>query len=437
MTDYSNDSAENISPSDFLTNQQRKYPSTPIDTQNFSKYLSKILKEQPKLMESINDESSPDYVQYLLDRLKPRLPPNLLHILETDSVACGLINDSRPNAHCYVHMPRKFVVTINSGLRDFNYRVVRAFSTRISVEGDKQKTNVSFEDTCRIIGDIFLWLSEIGSAHGPNYDITDQQFVLANILTLEVNSFFLAHELAHGIYHISSDPIYGLTIQDFDAEQEEFFADAFAFQLLLGRPKGSVGLPPIELSYAAIELSLMIWKGLELFGIEFEGTHPSAEKRLTSIRQMLAEVYQETETRNIITTLAKPLSEIFERVTDVIKTPRYEAFLDRAAKDMVIELDALLTRCTGGDVPDYVTFYKEAEHLFDNGFSLTLSQHMAKVATDFFGRIGQVDNELDAQQSQEARITFQKYKLFLAYVEQLRPDVKLIFKRALMFNSSS
>jgi hypothetical protein len=98
---------------------------------------------------------------------------------------------------------------------------------------------------------------------------------------------------------------------------------------------------------------------------------------------------------------------------------------------MFSELDALLDRCTGGMVPDYMTFYEEANRFLGHGISLRLSQRMAAVARDWFERMEHVRSEHDKEDSREEWTLFQKYKLFLGYTQKLHPEVKAVFERAL------
>lgn len=423
--------SEELLPAEFVRMRQEEHPATPPQERYFSDYLRQQLKEQPELAARLKEDSREDYALHIISRLKPRLSEPLVRVLETDAVAIGEINDPQPNAHCHPLGPGRFAITFNTGLKDFNYRVVRAFSTRFAPRGESHEEAVSFEDTCRIIGDIFLWLNEIGSSHGPGYPITKDQFVIANILTFEVNCFFLAHELAHGALHLSRSVEVEASDQNIDAEQEEYLADEFALRVLLNRPEGSSDLPAIEISYAAIELSLLIWQGLEQFGVEFEGTHPTGEARLTAIRRVLAEACPEPQTVRAVAAMAEPMRVVFERVLDEIRAPNYEAFLDRAANQLVSELDALLDRCTGGMVPDYMTFYQEANRFFAHGISLKLSQRMAIVARDWFEKMERVRSEHDKAEAREAWILFQKYKLFLGFIQELPSEVRAVFEKAL------
>jgi len=301
------DQSLGMSPAEFVRLRQEEHPATELDERHFSDYLRQQLEEQPDLAARIKQESREDYALHLLCRLKPRLPEPFVQVLETNAVAIGEVNDHRPNARCQPLGPGRFAVTFNTGLKDFNYRVIRAFSTRFAARDKLDREAVSFEDTCRIIGDIFLWFHEIGSAHGPHYPITDDQFRIANVLTFETNSFFLAHELAHGAIHLSQSQCSNESADADDSKDEEYLADEFACRILLNRPKDPSDLPPVQISYAAIELALMIWQGLEQFGVEFEGTHPTAGARLSSIRRVLVESCPSPETARAVAALAEPM----------------------------------------------------------------------------------------------------------------------------------
>lgn len=421
-----------MSPEEYIMQRKLEFARPSVEERYFSDYLSQELKSDPSLENRMRSLGSTDYALHLCSLLRPRLPPQVVQLIDSTAVDIGEVHDPQPNAHCQLLESGCFAITFNTGLKDFNYRVIRALSTRFfPIDGERNEA-VSFNETCIIIGDIFLWLNELGASHGPAYPISDDQFRIANILTFEVNCFFLAHELAHGVfYHDSNKERVEASDATIDPKQEEHFADDFAFHVLMHRPEGSTGLPPVEISYAAIELALLIWKGLELFGVEFEETHPRADQRLNSIRRALEGACKTEDEAKVASSLASPIREVFERVIGQIMAGNYEDFLDRVAKDWLEELEELLDRCTGGSTPDYMTFYSEANCFFNKGISLKLSQRMAEVTRRFFEIMEGSEEAYIHGGSQEAWVQFQKYKLFLGFVEQMHPSVKPIFEGAL------
>lgn len=71
----------------------------------------------------------------------------------------------------------------------------------------------------------------------------------------------------------------------------------------------------------------------------------------------------------------------------LIDPKEYMTFFDHQAKDILSELDQLLDKCTGGMIPDYVSFYSAAGKIFGRGYSHKMLERIAQVIFDFFSDI--------------------------------------------------
>jgi hypothetical protein len=414
---------------EYIKEWQAKFPKILHNDRNYSEYLRQKLTADPGLRHQLEEHPNEDYGETLLSRLKLRLPEELASLIDSRLVAAGEVNDPTPNAFCHT-VEGGFAIIFNVGLKNFVYRIIRAFSTRFAPTAQggatpPESAQVSFEDTCRFIGDIFLWYCETKTARGPDYSITDDQITIANLMTIEANLFFVAHEFAHGLQHLYATP-------PSSELEEELLADRLALQMMLGCSPNDNTSAPVTLSYAAVELALLIWQGLEKFGVTFEGTHPRAADRLVSLRAGLAELCPDEGIRESVENWAKLIRLVFENVMDQIRAENYGDFLKRAADDIMHELDDLLDHCTGGEVPDYYKFYSEAHRFFDQGYSLELSRKIAETASHWLDDMERRRQGVESD-GQEALVKLQKHKLFVGFVNEMEPETRRIFGKALGF----
>jgi hypothetical protein len=367
-----------------------------------------------------------DYAGELFALLWPRLPAEVIKAIESHAVTATELHDPVPNAYCRP-VDGGFAIAFHSGMKDFVYRVIRAVSTRFamqSVDGALETAEaIPFDDTCRYVGDIFLWYRETQSAFGPEYPIRPDQLVLANVLTVEANLFFFAHELAHGIMHIEG------SAPEKDIE-EEYLADQIATTLVLRRNSNDETSPPQLYSYAGIELALLIWEGLERFGIRFAGTHPRASDRLEAVRSALATRCRDAAGRACLESAAKGIRAIFEEMLASIGEDSYDRFLERAAGGILRELDDLLDRCTRTDTPDYATFHAEAGRFFTSGYSLKLSRKIGETTARWLDLLDEWRGG-EGVDFEKAELATRKQKLFLSYVSDLPPQIRRIYGKAL------
>lgn len=352
-------------------------------------------------------------------------------------MAVGEINDPIPNARAKRLNGPAYAVLFNSGLPKFLYRITRALSTRFSVEAEESnRESVSFEEMCRIITDIFFWYVETGQAFGPSYPITKHQMMVASMLAVEAESFFLAHELGHIFNEIK-------TIAEGQSEhiiqlawEDEFAADQFALDTFISSRNHKESPVPLDICYAGAEIAISIFAGLETVGVEFEGTHPPASERLSLLREHLRNRCADDKTYDNITGFAKPLDLVFENIIGALSSPDWQDFLDRAANDVMMQIDSLLEDCTGGMVPDYATFRAAMPEIFERIASYRLYERVARIAADFFSHMEQINNEGDAAVNKESWVAFQKYKLFISTIESLNEPARSLLEEAMGMDSA-
>ncbi|MEL7120331.1 MAG: hypothetical protein AAFO07_12845 [Bacteroidota bacterium] len=285
-------------------------------------------------IKKIGDEQ--DLANRLVGHLGDRLPELIKHKIDNGTINFAEIQKSDPQAFVKEVAENDFAVVIHSGLSEFVYRVVRAISTRIADQKLGVEAGESFDDTIRIVSEIFWWFQETGQSFGPEYKIDEYQIKIASIIATEVESFFLAHELAHVIVpnedKLSSQKlIERLAFGDFKGfiQKEdhphfsEFVSDAIAASIVLGVYNNRVDKNPVlnNLRYVGIEFGLLIFSGLEALGFETSNSHPSFKERIHNVREMTRKWSYDDESWQNLIQIASHLELLFEKIISSINNP--------------------------------------------------------------------------------------------------------------------
>lgn len=421
------------SPSEYINQEKSRYPkklSNPVSINE--PLLSLYDGDKKKCKADLDKISSEDHANSLLHGLIPGVPSFFEDLIKEDIVAIGEINSPIPNAKAVRLNGPTYAVLFNSGLSQFLYRVTRAISTRFTIgEQQTEPEAVTFEETCRILTDIFFWYVETGHAFGPSYSINKEQMIVASMLATEAESFFLAHELGH-IFNEIAAIVKQESSQAIDsAWGNELAADEFALNVLLSSRSRQDSPIPISVCYAGAELAISIFAGLEAIGVEFDGTHPSAEERLSLLRNTLKSRCEDDATYQQVRAFAEPLDLVFNNIIDKLSHPDWQEFLDHAAAEVISQLDEQLDRCTGGRVPDYVSFHQSMPEIFEKLSSYRLYERVAQAAAEFMGHMKKKQIEGKSAANQESWVALQKYKLFMSSISELNEPARSLLEEAL------
>jgi len=302
-------------------------------------------------------------------------------------------------------------------------------------------------ELARVIAEIFWWYQETELAFGPDYEIERSQVVLASALATYAETFLLAHEFGHIYAAQSSEWRKGAKGTNSIDSLEEHVADMAGLLTLLKAVQEGRGPFPRELpvAYAGAELALQIWHLMGRIGMTFvDGDHPPATERIAGLRVVLRQHCSSDGDYDAVTSLASGIEKLFEEVGEIILDPReHQLGYERAAERLVNDLRALIRKCTGGIVPDYMTFYQEAPRILAQGYpEVILERVVGEVAREFraagkmlpkeSGEGGGRDwTEEERQAIRKWGNYFQAFKLFLGLTQHLAEPVSAIYQAAL------
>lgn len=415
-----------MNPREYIAAVKGNFPTRHLNASELPELAKKKWQESggslDELLETINTK---DFAEYLLDLLSPRLPDELIQLFRSGFIAVGAVEDPTPNAFVKRLDGEGYAIIFNIGLRDFIYRVARILATRfvpqVFLPRIPEKPPISFEESARLIAEVFWWLQETGRTFGPDYPIHEQQAMIANLLALEAETFLLAHEIGHvideGSRHQNAAFLkLGDTIPLH--HREEHAADVIGLNLVMELHNNNAERHPFltPLTYAGVEFALLIYQGLELLGFEVDESHPGAPNRIKHLRLEMESRCESEESWRNLSGLAFAIETIFSRMLAIIQDPgEHEEFFNREAERILLELDDLLESCIGSLFPNYMYFHMHAGEIFNRGYSHKLLERIASVAADFFSDVRQLQDGNPVANSQVWK-RFQKYKLLLSHI---------------------
>lgn len=428
-----------MTPSEYIASIKADFPPTALEESSLPNWLKTQLVESGRdIAEFVKSVNQSDWAQMLFDHVKPRLSHPLKSLFESGFIAIGATGNALPDVHLK-RLDTGYAIVFHEGMRDFIYRVSRVIATRFFPTGTVigPSAGDGLKEAARIIAEVFWWRQETGHAFGPQYPVDEFQIRIANLLAMESEAFLIFHEIGHIILDLrdgSSTPLLDLQEEISPSHRDEFTADFLGLQIMLELHNVNAENDAFDaaIKYAAIEFALQIYHGLEESGIELEDSHPAARLRIESIRREMQKRCKDDSVWNSLFGLALAIDSMFEQIVCIIKEPNEHAeFFERAANDVVSDLDQALDRCTGGVVPNYLGFYSIAHEIFGRGYSHIMLQRIAQVAANFFTSASSPDDP-ELKPNNASWVRLQKYKLLFSYIEQyLNEPARTIFLKAL------
>lgn len=404
-------------------------------------------------LEKVTLDDDSDFAEYLLHRLRPRFPSFLTEILDRENVAVGVVNDPTPNAHL-VSLDCGHAIVFNAGLMEFVYRVTRAISTKFIPPGG-EADGLPTVETSRIIFEIFDWYigswQRTGKEHaaGPHYPVSRAQFLLANELAFEAECFFLAHEFGHLLCQLSRTSPLDISALRGDDEDEEAFADKFAFWMLMsawGKPDSKYY--HADLAFAGAFAALRMFEALHgycesAYQKKFSGPHPDASQRIVNLLNWTWDLCRGNEELfQGITKLGAMIDLTLGAVEHTFDCPEFEDYYKRGAAEVISELEELLTACTSNELySDHVTFRQRAHPLLSRGDPTLLMEQVARELVEPLRASEKLSEEelstlSDERKAEEWR-KMRKVMLLFGLVSELREPYQTLWLQALNLDHNS
>jgi hypothetical protein len=397
--------------------------------------------------EVLRNYQEKDYAHRLFEIIVPGLPTSVADLLDKGQIAVGEIGQHSANAYLRVLPDGQYAVLFHSGLAELLYRVARPVSMVLTKDSKDDSEGLTVPELARVIAEIFWWYQESEIAFGPSHETGRCQVLLANAIATYAEAFLLAHEFGHIYATQSSDWRYGAGETHSLDSLEEHLADMTGLLTLLKSVEEGHGPYPRELpvAYAGAELALQIWHVMSQLGVSFvDGDHPPADERIEGLRVVLRQHCSADSDYDAVISFAKGIEKIFSEVVEIVRDPReHRLHYERAADRLVINLRALVSRCTGGIFPDYATFYQEAPRLLDEGYpEVVVERVVSQVAKEFKAAVKLLPQEerksLDREWTETERQAmrqcqghFQAFKLFLGLTQYLAEPVAGIYQAVL------
>lgn len=422
-----------MTPQQYIDSLKKQNNSKPEFSND--KLLKLFKNDQDKaFLEKIGGISNFDFGEYLLYNLRPRLSESTNELIDSGIIAIGEIINPIPNIYVKKIANNKgYAIIFHSGLRDFIYRVTRAYSTQTATHEEHQSNDLmnllNHEEFTRIIAEIFWWFQESQNSFGPSkYPISNQQKLFAGKLTSEVESFLVAHEIGHIIQDIARIEDYNEIPGGTIAHSEEYMADLVGFNIIMDFDNGKDNLFEYQMSYLGIEFVFQIYRALEYIGLEFGNTHPKSENRIKFMRERLKSILSPTD-YDVISSLSVGAELIFDRVLEVLKNPKeYEEYYFHKAQQLENELESLFNEYAKKVPLDYYKFNKKVFKILDEGYPTSILSKMMKIRDDFIEEMKISDlnkNKLD----NEDLFLLNKFKLIMGLIQDMSQPAKSIYSK--------
>lgn len=347
----------------------------------------------------------------------------------------GILDLSEANAKAIPAPNGGWLIIVNWGLPIFLYEVARAISTRFQFEDSNDnrpfgESLLEFDETCRIIAEIFAWYRGVGRPAAFDFPVHPSQVLAANKLAMFAEQFVVCHEMAHFLAGHIQTPFNGRKyMPNLPADvpssswEQELEADRVGLRILLGRDDPALQAKQVD-AYTGANFFLQVMSLFEeLAKIPLAETHPSSILRLKQLRDYAKSLCVDNDSWLGLSHRASVIEQLFAQVRETILKPSPEQ-VERAkqrAKAAHERFEQLLQRCASGIIPDYLSFSHEVVNM--------LSEYPSDaVCATIASSIDRMESHIQTVLRHEVqidRIAYNKFKLLnhLLYLNPLPEGV--------------
>lgn len=347
----------------------------------------------------------------------------------------GILDISEANAKAIPAPNGGWLIVVNWGLPIFLYEVARAISTRFKFQDSFDnrpfgESLLEFDETCRIIAEIFAWYRGVGRPAAFDFPVHPAQAIAAGKLAMFAEQFVVAHEMSHFLAGHIPTPFSGRKYManlsdDVPSSrwEQEFEADRVGLRVLLGRNDPYLQAEQVG-AYTGADFFLQVMSLFEeLAEIPPASTHPPSGLRLKQLRDYARSLCVDDNSWLSLFNHARAIEQLFAQVREAILKPSPEQ-IERANEKAVrahARFEYILERCALGAIPNYLLFSREVVDM--------LSEYPSDaVCSAIASSIDRLEDQIQAvirHEEEIDRITFNKFELLnhLLYLNPLPEGV--------------
>jgi len=440
-----------LTPKELLAELQeatRRYP--PERSRPQSPHLDRLLefeeslgRDRAKIEQDMERwyEENRDWGEELFREVIKNLPEEGKDLFDDSNFfAVGTLDKVEVNAQAIKAGNGGWLILLNIGLFTFLYKVARALATRfVAVDKNGERpygdASIAFEETCRLVAEVFTWYAGAGIPFGSDFPIHPAQLTIANLLATYAEQFVICHELAHHVMgHVTGGTEKNILIANVPVQtsnwnwEQEFEADEGGLRFLLW--KGDVlGGNDTVMRYTGADFFLQVMSLYEeLTNFPGSETHPPSVERLNRLRRFAASLCHDEDSKAALFQRAHVVEQMLQVVRQTLFAPTQEQsrHLEEKSQRLVQRLENLLDKYTGGMTPDYMSFYVNAFQLLEEGPTDILANTISTLMETYRQHLETLTNR---ESTHDDWITFQKLKLLLGFVEKLPAEVQAIIFR--------
>jgi hypothetical protein len=362
-------------------------------------------------------------------------------IFDTLDLAVGELESASFNASA-IPVPgaeSAYVIALNKGLSLLVYEVARTVAGTYNVpmgsESSEPVDLLTQERAARVLFEKLNCYLHLGIPYGDECEVSQQQIIIASMVTTMAERFAYLHEISHIILgHLSGAPLVALEGDWSDARhtthesEQEHEADILAWNMLAGMFVRNMS--ELQMAYAGSSLLLSVSGILEEANdVAAVGTHPPAIRR---------KAYLDEAVKGTLNEFGVPFEQasMIERaMIDRLKSVRAKM----AVLPGECPFGAILDQAASPWIPDYMSFQSMVlsllSHSAPNKLCRAMGYALGRAETEL-GELGWL-TETESEGSNphrgtidDARAPFNKFKLVRGLVGlYLIPEISRFIER--------
>jgi hypothetical protein len=250
--------------------------------------------------------------------------------------------------------------------------------------------NASVATGIREVADIFWWYAKCGQSYGPNYPLDVQRVVFANLLAFGAGEFFLAHELGHVETEFSAERL------DYNEEIDANLRATRTIVKACTQNRTEVEKNCIRLH--GINIAIVAFSALELFGVDFGGSHPPFSKRKMAIDSFISKNFDAEHLAHYDAEIARYCELVFLEIVHITQgITEHEGLYREEERRFAAEIRKKIEICAsypkGNPIrlqADHITFQAIWSDIVNTGYPYVIVDELQKLKNDYYTALARV-----------------------------------------------